>query len=61
MYLSNADRWSLLCKKQIDVIDKLSSHFPERKEPLNELTHGWRHLQHQVQAGDRPIAHELIK
>jgi len=47
MYLSNADRWSLLCKKQIDMIDKLSASFPERKEPLNELTHSWRHLQHQ--------------
>lgn len=61
MYLSNADRWSLLCKKQIDMIDKLSASFPERKEPLNELTHSWRHLQHQVQAGGTPVMHESIK
>ncbi|MCP3130175.1 hypothetical protein [Shewanella sp. KJ2020] len=61
MYLSNADRWSLLCKKQIDVLDKLSMHFPERKEHLSELTQGWRHVQHQVQAGDRPMPFELSK
>lgn len=40
MYLSNADRWSLLCKKQIDVIEKLATHFPERKAHLSELTQG---------------------
>ena len=61
MYLSNADRWSLLCKKQIDVIEKLSAQFPERKAHLSELTQVWRHVQHQVQAGDRPMPLELIK
>lgn len=61
MYLSNADRWSLLCKKQIEVIDKLATHFPERKAHLSELTQAWRHVQHQVQIGDRPSPLEPIK
>ncbi|MGL4712259.1 MAG: hypothetical protein ACRCWP_06765 [Shewanella sp.] len=61
MYLSNADRWSLLCAKQIDIIEKLAIHFPERKAHLSELTQGWRHVQHQVQTGDRPILRDVIK
>lgn len=61
MHLSNAERWSLLCKKQIEVIDNLATQFPERKVHLNELSQCWRHVQHQVQVGDRPIPFELMK
>ncbi|MCH1929004.1 hypothetical protein [Shewanella acanthi] len=61
MHLSNAERWTTLCKRQIDIIDKLSEKFPERKDNLHELTEGWRHLQHQVEVGERPIVHHEIK
>ncbi|MCL1089979.1 hypothetical protein L2744_10270 [Shewanella profunda] len=61
MYLSNAERWSLLCKKQIEVIDNLATQFPERKANLNQLSQCWLNVQHQVQVGDRPSPLELIK
>ncbi|MBB1268582.1 hypothetical protein [Shewanella sp. SR44-3] len=49
--LSNADRWSELCDKQIAVLDRLSASFPERSEQIAALSHTWEVMQQQVNEG----------
>ncbi|MBT1444569.1 hypothetical protein KJI95_08500 [Shewanella sp. JM162201] len=54
MPLTNARDWSLMCDKQAKLMENMRSHFPERREPLTELSHHWRDLKRQLDQGGIP-------
>jgi hypothetical protein len=54
MPLTNARDWSLMCDKQAKLIESMRSHFPERHEPLTELSRHWRELKQQLDSGAIP-------
>ncbi|BAJ00839.1 hypothetical protein [Shewanella violacea] len=52
MFLSNAQRWAQICERQAEIIENLSSTFPERKEFHSDIGINWRRLGEQVSRGE---------
>ncbi|MCL2919894.1 hypothetical protein [Shewanella litorisediminis] len=59
MPLTNAKAWSQMCDKQARLIENMRSHFPERHQPLTELSRYWRELKHQIDCGDVPRVNQV--
>jgi len=54
MSLANARGWSQVCEKQIRLLQEMRSTFPQRSDSLELLSHQWRDLQRQLDAGQVP-------
>ncbi|GIU45541.1 hypothetical protein [Shewanella algidipiscicola] len=54
MQLSNARRWARLCEQQAELVERLSTTFPERKQHHEQLGQEWRLLADKIRNGESP-------
>lgn len=53
--VSNADRWSELCDRQIQILQSLKQRFPERAEQLSHISSHWLEIRQSLkQTGKAP-------